>query len=104
MTIGKWSENEPSFNIESVDDLDRYDFVEAKSEVPTAISIEIHGYRVDLLVGHETSFVHMTPDDPARPYRVTVGGPTERGRRFLASFVAPYVVRESPLDTEDSRP
>ena len=83
MTSGKWSENEPCFIIDSLDDLDRFvDFAESKAEVPTAISIDVHGYSVDLLVGHEMSFVHMTPEDLAKPYHVTVGGQAEGGVDF----------------------
>ena len=83
MATGKWSESEPSIEIATVDDLDRFvDFAEAKAEIPTAISVNIHGYRVDLLVGHERSFVHMTPDDPAQPYQVTVGGSAKGGIDF----------------------
>jgi hypothetical protein len=75
MTIGKWSENAPPVVIDSIDDLDRFvEFAESKAEVPTAISVEVHGYRVDLLVGHEKSFVHMSPEDLAHPYHVTIGG------------------------------
>src|SRR5262249_38741315 len=77
MATGTWSETEPSVEIATVDDLDRFvDFAEAKVERPTAISVDMHGYRVELLVGHETSFVHMTPEDE-KPYHVTVGGPAE---------------------------
>jgi hypothetical protein len=70
-----WSETEPSVDIQSVDDLDRFiDHAEARCERPTAISVEAHGYRADLLVRHDLSFVHLTPDDPDRqPYHVTVG-------------------------------
>ena len=83
MTSGIWSETEPSVSIDSVDDLDRFvDFAEAKADKPTAISVEIHGYRVDLLVGHEKSFIHMTPDDLAQPYHVTIGGPPGGGVNF----------------------
>jgi hypothetical protein len=75
MVSGRWSETEPSVAIESVDDLDRFlDFAEASSEHPTAVSVEVHGYGVDILVGHDTSFVHMTPEDPDQhPYYITVG-------------------------------
>jgi hypothetical protein len=74
MTSGKWSENEPSVAIDSVDDLDCFvDFVESKVKLPTAISVDVHGYRVDLLVGHEKSFVHMSPEDLSHPYHVTIG-------------------------------
>ena len=75
MATGTWSETEPSIDIATADDLDRFvDFAEAKVEMPSAISVEIHGYRVDILVGHEHSFIHMTPDDLEMPYHVTVGG------------------------------
>jgi Immunity protein Imm1 len=78
MTSGTWSETEPSVAIDSVEDLDRFvDFAESKAEMPSAISVDTHGYRVDLLVGHEMSFVHMTPDDLEQPYHVTIGGPSE---------------------------
>jgi Immunity protein Imm1 len=77
MVTGTWSETEPSIDIATVDDLDRFvDFAEAKVERPTGISVDMHGYRVDVLVGHESSFIHMTPDDE-KPYHVTVGGPLE---------------------------
>jgi hypothetical protein len=83
MIIGKWSENAPSVVIDSIDDLDRFvDFAESKAEVPTAISIAVHGYRVDLLVGHEKSFVHMSPEDLVNPYHVTIGGQAEGGVDF----------------------
>ena len=83
MTSGVWSETESAVHISSVADLDRFvDFAEAKAERPSAISVEIHGYRVDLLVGHEKSFVHMTPEDSAHPYHVTTGGPREGGLDF----------------------
>jgi hypothetical protein len=79
MVSGVWSEIEPSAAIETVDDLDRFvEFADANSERPTAISIEVHGYRVDLLVGHDESFLHLAPEDPDRcPYYVTVGGTAE---------------------------
>jgi hypothetical protein len=75
MATCKWSETEPSVEIFSVEDLDRFvAMAEAHSERPTAISVEVHGYRADLLVGHDQSFVHLTPDDSDRhPYYVTVG-------------------------------
>ena len=84
MISGVWSETEPSVDIESVDDLDCFiDYAEAKSERPTAISFEAHGYRADLLVGHEKSFVHLSPDDPdQRPYFITVSGAVEDGLDF----------------------
>jgi hypothetical protein len=84
MFSGVWSETEPSVNIESVDDLDRFiDQAETMCERPSAISVEAHGYRADILVGHEKSFVHLTPDDPDRqPYHVTVGGESEGGLDF----------------------
>jgi hypothetical protein len=78
MATGTWSETEPSIDIATADDLDRFvDFAEAKVEMPTAISVEVHSYRVELLVGHEQSFVHMTPEDLEKPYHVTVGRATE---------------------------
>lgn len=84
MLSGVWSETEPSVDIASADDLDRFiDQAESVCERPTAISVEAHGYRADLLVGHDRSFVHLTPDDPARqPYHVTVGEDTEGGVDF----------------------
>src|SRR5262245_19525486 len=83
MTSGTWSETEPSVAINSVDDLDRFvDFAESQTEIPIAISIDLHGYQVELLVGHEKSFVHMTPDDSNQPYHVTIGGPTDGGVDF----------------------
>ncbi len=78
MACGIWSDSQPWVSIETVDDLENFvDFAEANVEKPSAISVEIHGYRVDHLVGHEKSFVHMTPDDHKQPYHVTVGGPSE---------------------------
>lgn len=84
MAVGVWSEGEPSVEIESIDDLERFiDHAAAASERPTAISVEVHQYRADLLVGHPYSFVHLTPDDPdAKPYFVTVGRTGERGVDF----------------------
>ena len=83
MTNGKWSENEPSVVIDSIDDLDRFvDSAESKAKMPTAISIDVHRYRVHLLVGHEKSFVHMTPEDLADPYHITIGGQSEGGVDF----------------------
>lgn len=81
---GVWSEFEPSVEIQSVDDLDRFiDHAASASERPTAISVQIHQYRADLLVGCAHSFVHLTPDDPdANPYYVTVGHTGERGVDF----------------------
>ncbi len=78
MASGTWSESEPSVTIDSIEDLDRFvDFSESRVEMPTAISVDAHGYRVDLLVGYERSFVHMTPDDLHQPNHVTIGGPSE---------------------------
>jgi hypothetical protein len=84
MVSGVWSETEPAVEIESVDDLNRFiDHADAVCQRPAAISVEAHGYRVDLLVGHEQSFVHLTPDDPDhQPYHVTVGGAAEGGLDF----------------------
>lgn len=83
MTHGKWSETEPPVSIETVDDLNRFlDFVEAKVERPTAVSIESHGYRADLLLGHDKSFVHLSPDDLDEPYFVTVGGSSDGSVEF----------------------
>jgi hypothetical protein len=83
MTSGTWSETEPSIAIDSVEELDRFvDFAESKTQRPTAVSVDVHGYRVDLLVGHEKSFVHMTPDDRSQPYHVTIGGLSEDGIDF----------------------
>ena len=83
MTSGTWSVNEPSVAIDSIDDLERFvEFAESKAKRPTAISVEVHGYRVDLLIGHEQSFVHMTPDDLAQPYHVTIGEKSEGGVDF----------------------
>jgi Immunity protein Imm1 len=78
---GTWSENESSVDIDSVDDLDRFvEYAEAKCTRPSSISIEVHGYRVDLLVGHGKSFVHMTPEDfDDRPYFVTLADMTGDG-------------------------
>jgi immunity protein Imm1 of predicted polymorphic toxin system len=65
-------------NIASVEELDRFvDQAHAKAERPTAVSVDVHRYRVDLLVGHDRSFVHMAPEDPDQPYYVTVGGTDE---------------------------
>jgi Immunity protein Imm1 len=79
MLIGVWSEVEPSVEIESADDLNRFiDHAEAMCQCPTAISVEAHGYRADLLVGHDQSFVHLTPEDSdLHSYQVTVGGSGE---------------------------
>jgi hypothetical protein len=83
MTNGTWSEDEPPVDIASVDDLERFiDFAEKIAEMPTAISVKVHGYRVDLLAGHNLSFVHLTPDDHDKPYYVTVGGPAKEGVDF----------------------
>lgn len=83
MATGIWSDTEPSIEIATVDDLDRFvDSAESKAERPTAISVGIHSYRVDLLVGYNRSFVHMTPDDLSQPYHVTVGGSAEGGVDF----------------------
>ena len=83
MTRGTWSDVEPSVVIDSIDELERFvDFAESKAAVPTAISVEVHGYQVDLLVGHEQSFVHMTPNDLAHPYHVTLGEESEGGVDF----------------------
>ena len=75
MVSGVWSETEPSVDIASADDLERFiDHAGSVCQRPTAISVEAHKYRADLLVGHDQSFVHLTPDDPDRqPYHVTVG-------------------------------
>jgi hypothetical protein len=84
MASGVWLETEPAVNIESVDDLVQFiEHAEAVCDRPSAISIEGHGYRADLLVGHDKSFVHLTPDDPdCQPYHVTVGGGSDRGLDF----------------------
>jgi hypothetical protein len=84
MVSGVWLETEPTVGIASVDDLDRFiDHAEARCERPTAISVEAHGYRADLLVGHDRSFVHLIPDDPdRRPYHVTVGEAVGSGVDF----------------------
>jgi len=83
MATGIWSGTEPFVEIATVDDLDRFvDFAGSKAEMPTAISVDVHGYRVDLLVGHKRSFVHMTPDDRSQPYHVTIGGSAEGGVDF----------------------
>jgi hypothetical protein len=83
MTYGTWSETEPSVRIDTVDDLYRFvDFVEAKVERPTAVSIAAHGYCVDLLVGYVKSFVHLSPDDPDQPYFVTVGNSSDDSVEF----------------------
>jgi len=79
MLNGVWLEVEPSVEIESADDLNRFiDHVEAVCQYPTAISVEAHGYRADLLVGYDQSFVHLLPEEPdLHPYHVTVGGTGE---------------------------
>ena len=83
MTSGTWSVTEPTVNIETVDDLDKFvEFADSKAKMPTAISVEIHGYRVDLWVGHDKSFVHMTPNELSHPYHVTVGGTLTGGLEF----------------------
>ncbi|MBW3542623.1 MAG: hypothetical protein KY476_20360 [Planctomycetes bacterium] len=71
-------------DIASVDDLNRFiDHAEAKCERPAAISVEAHGYRADLLIGHDKSFVHLTPEAPEhQPYHVTVGGVGEGGLNY----------------------
>ncbi len=81
MTSGTWSGFEPSMDIDSVDDLDRFvEYAEGTCARPTAITIDAHGYRVDLLVGHDKSFIHMTPEDfDDRPYFVTLGDLTGDG-------------------------
>jgi hypothetical protein len=81
MWWGVWSDVEPAVCIDSVDALDRFiDHVEARSQFPTAISVEAHAYQADLLVGHGDSFIHLTPDDPDRHrYFVTVGDPRDGG-------------------------
>lgn len=77
MATGTWSETEPTTDIASVEDLDRFvDWVDTKAEKPIAISVDMHGYRVDVLVGHASSFLHMLPDEEG-PFHVTVGGPTD---------------------------
>ena len=77
MVTGTWSETQSSIDLPTVDDLDRFvDFAEANVDRPTAISIDMQGYRVDFLVGYESSFIHMTPEDE-KPYHVTIGGPTQ---------------------------
>jgi hypothetical protein len=83
MATGIWSETEPAVEIASVAELDRFvDQAAARAEFPVAVSVEVHGYRVDLLVGHEKSFVHLTPDEPGQPYYVTAGGQAEGGVDF----------------------
>jgi hypothetical protein len=78
MATGVWSDTEPAVEIASVDDLDRFvEQAEANARFPVAVSVEVHGYRVDLLVGHERSFIHMTPDRAGEPYYVTTGGTAE---------------------------
>ena len=78
MPFGKYSETEPAVEINSLDELDRFvDGFEAGCQFPVAISVEVHGYRVDLLVGHRLSFVHLTPEDFERPYFVTIGDGSE---------------------------
>lgn len=73
-----WSDAEPSRRIERADELERFiDECEDRSEFPVAISLDAHGYRADLLVGHERSFVHLAPETEGAPYFVTVGDPTE---------------------------
>jgi hypothetical protein len=105
MTSGKWSENEPSVAIDSVDDLDCFvDFVESKAKVPTAISVDVHGYRVDLLVGHEKSFVHMSPEDLSHPYHVTIGGDSDGVVDFCLHSISSYAVRKSSPRKEELGP
>jgi hypothetical protein len=71
-----WSDSEPSQWIESAGDLERFIAAsEARCKFPVAIELEVHGYRADLLVGHEQSFIHMTPLAEGAPYFVTIGGP-----------------------------
>ncbi len=83
MTYGTWSETEPSVKIGTIDDLDRFvDNAEAKAEFPIAVSIEVHGYHANLLVGHGKSFVHLSPLDPDQPYFVTIGGSSDDGVDF----------------------
>jgi len=83
MTRGVWSITEPEVNIESIDDLDRFvNEAEARVERPTAVSVDVHGYQVDLLVGHDRSFVHLTPEDQDQPYYVTIGGTEDGGVDF----------------------
>jgi hypothetical protein len=80
MTYGTWSETEPSVRVETIDDLDRFvDFAEGKVERPTVITVDVHGYRADILVGHDKSFVHLSPEEPNRPYFVTIGGSSDDG-------------------------
>jgi hypothetical protein len=83
MASGVWSETEPSVEIRTTDELDRFiEWAEARTSRPTAISVNAHGYRVDLLVGHDTSFVHLTPDDPCKPHYVSTGAPAKGGVDF----------------------
>jgi hypothetical protein len=84
LATGIWSELEPHVAIESLQDLERFiDHATAVAECPTAVSVEAHGSRADLLIGHHLSFVHITPHDPdANPYHVTVGHADERGVDF----------------------
>lgn len=71
-----WSDSEPPRQIEKAEDLDRIiDECEGRCEFPIAISLDAHGYRADLLVGHAQSFVHLTPHADGEPYFVTVGEP-----------------------------
>ncbi len=78
MAWGIWSEFEPAVELRSVEDLDRFiDDVEAKCTFPVALTVEVHDYRADLLVGHEMSFVHLSPEDPDKQrYFVTIGNET----------------------------
>jgi hypothetical protein len=88
-----WSDSEPEVEVNDEDRLAQLiDYADVNSEVPTTVSIEIHGYRSDLLVGHPMSFVHMSPDDKEGAYFITLGG-ERRTVRFLAQRSPPYSIR-----------
>jgi Immunity protein Imm1 len=73
-----YSDQEPPVEIETVADLDQFvEEAELRSTIPIAISLDVHGYRADFLVGHAQSFIHLTPDEYGQTNHVTVGGPTE---------------------------
>ena len=74
MALAYSSESAGPVEINSVDELHRFlDEAESQARFPTAVTIEAHDYRADLLVGHASSFVHLTPLTEDAPYFVTVG-------------------------------
>jgi hypothetical protein len=77
------SDEEDPVEVRTVADLDKFiEHAESRAARPVAISIDAHGCRADILVGYHLSFVHLSPDEPGRPYHVTVGGPPEGGVDF----------------------